>query len=88
MKITKTTWSVYILLCSNNSYYVGISPDVDKRVILHNLGLSAKHTSDDLPVKLIYQHKFTNKSEARKREIQIKGWSRIKKEKLIKGELV
>jgi putative endonuclease len=79
-------WFVYILSCSDRSYYVGISPDVEKRVKLHNDGKAAIHTKLHRPVILIYKQQFSSKSEARKREMQIKGWSRIKKEKLIRHE--
>ncbi len=54
-------------------------------MILHNTGKGSKYLISKLPAKLIYSEKYINKSEARKREIQLKGWSRIKKEKLIKG---
>lgn len=78
-------WFTYILLCSDNSYYVGITNNLDKRIILHNSGRGSKYLLSKLPVRLIYFEKYPNKSKARKREIQLKGWSRIKKEKLIKG---
>lgn len=79
------SWFTYILLCNDNSYYVGITNDIEKRMILHNTGKGSKYLISKLPAKLIYSEKYINKSEARKREIQLKGWSRIKKEKLIKG---
>lgn len=76
-------WYLYILKCKDNSLYIGISNDVEKRVKKHNLGIGAIYTKSRLPVVLLYQEKYTNKSEARKREIQLKGWSRKKKEWLI-----
>ncbi len=82
-----TPWFVYILLCSDKSYYVGITLDLENRVKLHNTGKGSKYLLSKLPVKLMYSEEHTNKSEARKREIQLKGWSRIKKERLIKGIL-
>jgi len=78
------SWFTYILLCSDNSYYVGITNDLERRVALHNSGKGSHYLLSKLPVKLIYFERHINKSEARKREIQLKGWSRIKKEKLIK----
>jgi len=80
-------WFTYILLCSDSSYYVGITNDLEKRVILHNSGKGSKYLLSKLPVKLVYSEKHINKSEARIREIQLKGWSRIKKEKLINGSI-
>lgn len=82
----KIPWFVYIVRCSDGSYYPGISPDVGKRVKLHNSGKGSHYTAAHRPVVLVYAKKFLSKSEARKREIQIKGWSRQKKEKLIRGE--
>jgi len=80
-------WFTYILLCSDGSYYVGITNDLEKRVVLHNSGKGSKYLLSKLPVKLVYSEKHINKSEARIREIQLKGWSRIKKEKLINGSI-
>jgi len=80
-------WFTYILLCSDSSYYVGITNDLEKRVVLHNSGKGSKYLLSKLPVKLVYSEKHINKSEARIREIQLKGWSRIKKEKLINGSI-
>jgi putative endonuclease len=77
-------WYTYILRCFDNSYYVGITNNLEKRIILHNIGKGSKYLLSKLPIRLIYSEKYINKSEARKREIQLKGWSRIKKENLIK----
>lgn len=79
-------WYIYILLCKDKSYYIGITNDLEKRVILHNAGKGSKYLFSKLPVTLLYSEKYINKSEARKREIQLKGWSRIKKENLIKSK--
>lgn len=80
-------WFIYILSCSDNSYYVGITNNLKRRETLHNLGKGSKYLLSKLPVKLIYSEEYPDKSSARKREIQLKGWSRIKKEKLIQGKL-
>jgi putative endonuclease len=80
-------WYTYILLCKDNSYYTGITNNLEKRVKLHNSKKGAKSIMGKLPVKLIYSEKYPDKSEARKREIQIKGWSRKKKQKLIVGNI-
>lgn len=80
-------WFVYILLCSDNSFYIGITNDIPKRVILHNSGKGSKYVRSKLPAKLIYSEKYSSKSEARKKEIQLKGWTRIKKKLLIEGKL-
>lgn len=66
---------------------MGISNDIDKRVILHNAGKGSVYLLPKLPVTLVYSEEYPDKSMARIREIQFKKWSRVKKEKLIKGLL-
>lgn len=78
-------WYTYILRCFDNSYYVGITNDLEKRVILHNSGKGSRYLLSKRPVILLYSEKYINKSEARKREMQLKGWSRLKKERLMNG---
>ena len=79
------TWFTYILRCKDGSFYVGITNDVQKRVQMHNTDIGSIYLLNKLPVKLIYSEEYANKSLARKREIQLKGWSKTKKEKLISG---
>lgn len=79
-----TDWFVYIVRCSDGSLYTGISNNVSKRVDRHNAGKGAKYTSTRRPVKLIRTESFVSENEARKRESQIKGWVKVKKENLIK----
>ena len=71
--------------CRDNSLYSGITNDLEARLKEHNRGTGAKYTSIHKPVTLVYSERYSNASEARKREEQIKGWSRIKKDQLIKG---
>lgn len=78
-------WYTYILICNDRSYYIGITNDLNRRVKLHNSQKGSKYLHSKLPVRLIYSEQYVNKSEARIREIQLKGWTRIKKEKLMKG---
>ena len=70
---------VYLLECSDNSLYCGYTDDLEKREKVHNSGKGAKYTKSRLPVRLVYSEKFDNKSDAMKREAQIKKLSRIKK---------
>jgi len=63
--------------------YVGITTDVTKRVERHNQKKASRYTRMRLPVELIYQESHPDKSTTRKREIQIKNWSRDKKLALI-----
>ena len=80
-------WYVYIAKAHTGRYYVGITTDPHERLKMHNTGKGSQFARDQGPFSLVYvSAPFVGKSEARKREIQIKGWSRIKKEKLIDGE--
>ena len=78
-------WFFYILRCRDNSLYSGITNNLEARLQEHNRGTGAKYTYIRRPVVLVYSEKYNNVSEARKREEQIKGWSKVKKENLIKG---
>jgi putative endonuclease len=80
-------WYVYIAKTKTSRYYTGISTNPQKRIIKHNQGKGSQLARQQGPFALVYTSKpFPNKSEARTREIQLKGWSRQKKEKLINGE--
>jgi len=76
---------LYIARCIDNSLYTGITSDIQKRIVAHNSGQGAKYTNSRQPVKLVYQEECGSKSEALKREIKIKSWSKRKKEELIKS---
>lgn len=81
------SWYVYIAQVKTRRYYTGITTDPAGRIVKHNKGKGSRLARQQGPFYLVYRSTlFTNKSEARKREIQIKGWSREKKEKLIEGE--
>ncbi len=80
-------WFVYILNCSDGSYYIGHTGDLDLRLQTHNSGLGATHTAARLPVTLIYSEYHSIKQSAVQRERQLKGWSRAKKQALINGEM-
>ncbi len=72
-------WFVYILLCQDNSFYTGYSDNPEKRFLDHQNGKGAKYTKSHKPLKIIYREMFETKSEALKREIEIKSWPRSKK---------
>lgn len=77
-------WSIYIVECSDGSYYTGASNDIDKRIIAHNSAKSgAKYTRTRRPVKLVYSELIGTKSKAMKREYAIKQMTRKEKEELI-----
>ena len=82
-------WYVYIAKARTERFYTGISDVPDNRIIEHNLGKGSRFAINQGPLQLIYvSPPFLNKSEARKREIQVKKWSRFKKLKLIKGDWI
>ena len=74
---------VYIIKCKDNSYYTGITSNIEKRITEHNSGLTLSIQPSKRPVELMYYEKHINREEAAKREREIKGWSRKKKENLI-----
>ncbi len=81
-------WFVYILLCIDNSFYTGSTNDLDKRFNAHKAGKGGSYTRSHKPIKLIFHQQFDSKSEALKREIEIKSWSRKKKIKILKIDSV
>ncbi|MCJ1662892.1 GIY-YIG nuclease family protein [Staphylococcus sp. NRL 16/872] len=74
---------VYIVKCKDNSLYTGYAKDVNARVATHNAGKGAKYTKTRRPVELVYQETYTSKSEAMRREYEIKTFTRQQKLKLI-----
>jgi putative endonuclease len=72
-------WHIYILLCLDNSLYTGATNNLEKRFQDHKNGKGAAYTKSHKPIKLIYSEEFQTKSEALKREIEIKSWSREQK---------
>lgn len=74
-------WFVYLVRCSDNSLYTGISTDVEQRIKVHNSGKGARYTKSRRPVVLIKFFECLTKSEALKLEYKIKQLSR--EEKLI-----
>jgi predicted GIY-YIG superfamily endonuclease len=75
---------IYILECSDGSYYTGCTTNLSKRISEHKCGTIEGYTSKRLPVKLRWSQEFNEIRYAIMAERQIKGWSRKKKEALIK----
>jgi putative endonuclease len=69
-------YSVYILLCSDNSLYTGIAKKLESRLKVHRSGKGSKYVRARLPFRLIYEEKASNKIIAAKREAEIKSWTR------------
>lgn len=76
-------WFVYILLCRNETFYCGISDDVQRRLEAHRSGKGAKYTRGRGPLELVYVEQCPSHSEALKREHTIKKLPRPEKLKLI-----
>ena len=76
----------YILKCADGSYYTGSTKDLERRLMQHQMGEGANHTKKRLPVELIYFEVFDRIDEAFYREKQIQGWSRKKKEALMRQD--
>jgi putative endonuclease len=72
-------WYLYILLCEDKSLYTGITNNLEKRLSDHKRGVASKYTRSHKVVRLIYQESLESHSAALKRELEIKGWSRVKK---------
>ena len=74
---------VYILRCSDGSYYTGHTDNLESRLVAHQSGAIKGYTFTRRPVTLVFTDQFPSRQEAFERERQIKGWSKAKKEALI-----
>ena len=74
---------VYIVRCSDNSLYTGYTNNIEVRINKHNAGKGAKYTKTRRPVVLVYQEMYETKSEALRREYEVKTFTRQRKLKLI-----
>ena len=77
---------VYMLRCSDGSYNVGHTNDLEHRLAAHERGAIEGYTLSRRLVELVFSDHFSTRLEAFHRERQIKGWSRARKEALIKGD--
>jgi predicted GIY-YIG superfamily endonuclease len=77
---------VYILKCADGSYYTGSTTNLERRMAQHQVGFFKGYTSTRLPVELVWCEDFPTEHAAFLCERQIKGWSRAKKEALIRGD--
>ena len=77
---------VYILRCSDGSYYTGHTDNPEARLAAHQRGEIPGYTASRRPVALVFIERLHSRQDAFDRERQIKGWSRAKKEALIEGD--
>ena len=80
-------WSVYMILCSDQSLYTGISNDVPRRLQQHASQSGAKYFRGRQPQKLVYVESGHDRSSASQREAEIKKLKRIQKERLINSDM-
>ncbi len=77
---------LYILKCADGSCYSGSTNNLSLRLAEHHAGEGSVYTRRRLPVELVYAQEFPSEHEAFLRERQVKGWTRAKKEALIRGD--
>jgi len=77
---------VYMLRCGDGSYYVGSTRELETRLAQHFAGSGSSYTSHRMPVELVFVEEFDDVGSAFRREKQIQGWSRRKREALIAGD--
>ena len=79
------SWVCYILQCADGTLYTGITSGLEKRLAAHNVGEGAKYTRGRGPVKLVWSEEGLSESAARKREGEVKKYSRETKEGMARG---
>ena len=77
---------VYVVKCSDTSYYIGSTTNLEQRIADHNTGRYGGYTSHRLPVKLLWSEEYIDIRDASLLERQLKGWSRKKKEAFMRGD--
>ncbi|NQU83008.1 MAG: GIY-YIG nuclease family protein [Parcubacteria group bacterium] len=80
-------WFTYIIKCEDNSFYTGATNDLDKRFQAHKQGKGGKYTASHKPVKIVFFERFKNRSEAQKREMEIKKLTHNQKKDLVESLL-
>lgn len=81
---TVKNWSLYILKCSDGTFYTGITNDLERRLKMHQTGKASRYTRARGPVEMLYSETCGNRSSALIRECEVKEWPRKKKEAFIK----
>ncbi len=81
--VEKADWYVYILRCTDNTLYTGMTNDIKRRVEEHNRGIGAKYTRGRAPVELVFVETLPDRSAALRRELAIKRMKTADKQVLI-----
>ena len=82
-KSKKNSWCVYIIKCSDGTYYTGITNNIKRRIHEHETNKGAKYTKGKAPFSLVYQDKCRDRKEASQKEYMIKKLTLVEKENLI-----
>ena len=77
---------VYMLQCADQSYYVGHTNDLEKRIAEHQAGTMDGYTATRRPIEVVFTQEFPSREDALAVELQIKGWSRKKQQALVRGD--
>ena len=77
---------VYMLQCADQSYYIGHTDELERRLLQHERGELDGYTLTRRPVRVVFTQEFASREEALAAERQIKGWSRKKKEALVRSD--
>jgi putative endonuclease len=77
-------WFLYILKCKDNTFYTGITTDLERRLTQHNDGSASRYTRSRKPVKMVYNENCDGHSAALKRECEVKKLTREEKKRLVK----
>lgn len=81
-----TLWHLYIIECSDQSLYTGITCDLDRRLGQHNAGRASRYTRGRRPVRLVFSKDFPDRSSATRAEYRVKKWPRDIKLAVIEGK--
>ena len=81
----KDKWSLYILKCSDGTFYTGITNDLERRLKMHQAGKASRYTRTRGPVEMLYSESCGDRSSALIRECEVKEWPRTKKAALTKS---
>jgi len=76
-------WFLYILRCQDNSFYTGVTKDLERRFKMHESGKASRYTRSRRPVEMIYQEAVGTRAEALVRECAVKALTRKQKQKLV-----